>query len=334
MLVFVFSKVLDLGIENFPVFVFTGLIAWTGSRPASTAAATSVAREQRHLVFQPRCPTRVLPIVAVAVPLVDVLMALPVLLVMLATEGGLAPDGAAAARCCCSLQFALRRGSRGWSSAAAASSCATCRTSSVVLLTLPSTDARLLRPANVPEEYHWLLRLNPLTAFVETLPRRCCSDGQLPGARRRGVGIGAVAVAVAVGYVLFRRLEPRFVDAAVTALLRLEGVWKSYPRWTRRPRTLRGVLSRRLAAAARPRAALGAARRLVRAAPGEALGRDRPQRRRQVDAAAARLGLGRPTRGSVRVHPDTAAGARASAPRSTSSSTGRENALTAALVAG
>src|SRR4051794_7417457 len=87
-LVFLFGKVFDLNIQNYPVFVFIGLMAWTWFSGAVGAAATSVLT-QRHLVMQPRLPSSVLPIVAVAVPLVDVLFALPVLVLMLALSTGL-----------------------------------------------------------------------------------------------------------------------------------------------------------------------------------------------------------------------------------------------------
>ena len=88
-LVFVFSALLDLGIDNYPVFVFSGLIAFAGS-PAGVQRATGSLIAQRHLVFQPGFPVGVLPLVAVAVPLIDVLIALPVLVVMLIATGALA----------------------------------------------------------------------------------------------------------------------------------------------------------------------------------------------------------------------------------------------------
>ena len=88
-LVFVFSRVLKLGIPDYPVFVFSGLIAWSWFA-TGTAKATGSLIEHRHLLFQPRFPARVVPIVAIVVPLVDVLFALPVLLLMLGLGRGLA----------------------------------------------------------------------------------------------------------------------------------------------------------------------------------------------------------------------------------------------------
>src|SRR5215207_827219 len=87
-LVFIFGNVFDLDIENYPVFLFVGLMAWTWFSGAVSAATSSVLT-QRHLVMQPRLPSSVLPIVAAMVPLVDVLFALPVLVLMLALSTGL-----------------------------------------------------------------------------------------------------------------------------------------------------------------------------------------------------------------------------------------------------
>ena len=72
-LVFVFSTILDLGIDNFPVFVFSGLIAWSWFAGGVQQATASLIAN-RHLVFQSRFPVAVLPIVAVAVPFIDVLL--------------------------------------------------------------------------------------------------------------------------------------------------------------------------------------------------------------------------------------------------------------------
>src|SRR5580765_6191583 len=85
-LVFVFSKVIDLGIEDYPVFVFSGLIAWNWFATALAGGARSLLIN-RHLVFQPRLPAVVVPAVAVVVPVVDVAIALPVLVAMLVVNG-------------------------------------------------------------------------------------------------------------------------------------------------------------------------------------------------------------------------------------------------------
>ena len=64
-LVFIFGQVLDLDIENYPVFVFVGLMAWRWF--SGGLSRSYVVLGQRHLVMQPRLPSSVLSIVAVIV---------------------------------------------------------------------------------------------------------------------------------------------------------------------------------------------------------------------------------------------------------------------------
>src|SRR3954447_22629084 len=85
-LVLLFSRIVDLGVANYAVFVFAGLISWTWFA-TSVDVATASLTGNRHLVMQPRFPPAVLPIVAVAVGFVDCLIALPVLVVMTIISG-------------------------------------------------------------------------------------------------------------------------------------------------------------------------------------------------------------------------------------------------------
>src|SRR5918912_3776071 len=82
-LVFVFSKVLNLGIKDYPAFVFSGLIAWTWFSSGILAAARSVLGN-RHFAMRPGFPTAVLPIIAISVALFDAIIALPLLLLLVA----------------------------------------------------------------------------------------------------------------------------------------------------------------------------------------------------------------------------------------------------------
>ncbi len=117
------------------------------------------------------------------------------------------------------------------------------------------------------------------------------------------------------------------------SVLRLEGVWKAYRDWTRPPRTLRGVLTGRTALR-RGRGRRWALRDVtLEVAPGASLGVIGHNGAGKSTFLRLAAGLGRVTRGSIEVHPDTAAvlglGSAFDALLD-----GRENALTAALVAG
>jgi lipopolysaccharide transport system permease protein len=208
-LVFIFGSVLDLGIENFPVFVFSGLIAWTWFAGGTTAATGSLL-EQRDLLFQPRLPPAVLPIVAVAVPLVDVLMALPILLAMLLIEGGI-PATALLIPLLILVQLVLMSGI-AWLTAAG----------SVFLRDIPNVTAVglnvlfYLTPVfyglhTIPEKYAGLLKLNPMATIVNSY-RALLLGEPFPG-------LGAVAYTLAfaaglsvLGFLVFTRVEHRFVD--------------------------------------------------------------------------------------------------------------------------
>lgn len=208
-LVFVFSNVLDLGIENFPVFVFSGLIAWTWFS-TGIGGATSVLLSQRHLVFQPRFPTLVLPIVSITVPLVDVLMALPVLAVMLLVTGEIHAT-MLFLPVLVVLQIVLMAGI-AWLTAAATVYLRDVQ--NIVLVGL--TMLFYLTPvfydtSRVPGEYTWVLNLNPIGTLIEAW-RDVLLDGRLPPAGELAYVAGVGVVLAGLGAVFFRRVSSGFVD--------------------------------------------------------------------------------------------------------------------------
>ena len=81
--------------DNYAVFVFSGLLAFTWFSTGISEAANSSA-VAAALRLSAEVSGAVVPLVAVTVPLIDVLMALPVLLVMLVITGD-----SAGRRCCC-----------------------------------------------------------------------------------------------------------------------------------------------------------------------------------------------------------------------------------------
>lgn len=209
-LVFIFGSVLDLGIEDFPVFVFAGLIAWSWfSGGIGTATGSLLA--QRHLLFQPRLPPAVLPIVAIAVPLVDVAIALPVLAVMLLLEHGI-PWTAIFLPIPIVVQLVLMSGIAWLASASAVFLRDTPNLVAMALNVLFYLTPVFYGARVVPDRYVDVLKANPMATIVESY-RALLLDQPYPGAFQIAYTVGLALALAALGYAVFHRLQHRFVDS-------------------------------------------------------------------------------------------------------------------------
>lgn len=208
-LVFVFANVFDLGIENFPVFVFIGLMSWAWFSSGVGEAATSVSTK-RHLVLQSRVPSAAVPMVSVAVPLVDMLIALPVLVLMLALS-----DELRWSLVLCPFLVpvqALLMAGIAWGTSAAAVFFRDVPNAVFLSLTLLFYLTPVFYGLRVvPSDFVWLLELNPLATIIGTF-RHLALGEPAPGTWLIvATAVGSVVVAL-LGYLLFRRLESRFAD--------------------------------------------------------------------------------------------------------------------------
>lgn len=208
-LVFIFSTVLGLGIEDYPLFVFSGLVAWVWFSSGVSNGTAAIAG-QRHLVLQPRFPAAVLPAVSVAVSLADVLVAFGLLTAVLAVTGDLywtillLPALVA-------IQFALMCGI-SWITAAANVYLRDVRSLVTVALTLLFYLTPVFYDASrVPADYRWVLDLNPLTTLVESY-RSVLIERSLPDPGALALVTAASLVLATLGLVAFRRLEGGFAD--------------------------------------------------------------------------------------------------------------------------
>jgi lipopolysaccharide transport system permease protein len=208
-LVFVFSKVLDLGIENYAIFVFAGLVVW-GWFASAVTRATGVLVANRHLVFSPGFPSVVLPLVAVAVPLIDIASALPVLVVMLAVEGQLHATALLLLPLLV-LEFVLIAGIALATASANVYFRDVEHLTGLVLLLLFYLTPVFYGLRNVPERFHWMLELNPLTPLIGSV-RRVLIEGSLPMVSDLLALVTTSAVVAALGAWIFWRLEPDLVD--------------------------------------------------------------------------------------------------------------------------
>jgi lipopolysaccharide transport system permease protein len=208
-LVIAFSRVLHLGVPHYAPFVFSGLIAWNWFS-TGVVNGTSSLLDRRHLVFQPRFPVLALPLVAVAVPLIDLLLALPVLVIMLVADTGLhwsllfLPVLVA-------IQLTLMAG-LAWFLAAATIYFRDVRHIATVGVTMLFYFTPVFYDLHrLPGRFHSLLRINPMTTIVDGYHQIVLS-GRLPAAGwLAAVALLSVVVAAA-GLSFFTRVSPGFVD--------------------------------------------------------------------------------------------------------------------------
>ncbi len=208
-LVFVFSRVLDLGIDDFAIFVFTGLLVW-GWFSSGVSLATVSLVERRHLVFSPRFPALAVPLSAILVPLVDTLMVLPILLAALAFEGRLEAT-ALLLPAILLVVLALTAGVAMITSALNVYLRDVRNAVGVGLLMLFYLTPIFYSLDNVPADYRWILQINPLTSVVNGT-RDVLMYGSLPALIDVAVSVSAAALLLAIGWLLFAHLEPDFVD--------------------------------------------------------------------------------------------------------------------------
>jgi lipopolysaccharide transport system permease protein len=83
---FLFRRVIPLDIPNYPLFAFTGVLAWSWFSSSLSGATTSVTTS-RELVHRPGFPVAVLPAVSILSNLVHFLIALALLLIVLIVSG-------------------------------------------------------------------------------------------------------------------------------------------------------------------------------------------------------------------------------------------------------
>lgn len=208
-LVFVFSHLLHLGIKDFPVFVFSGLVAWNWFA-AGLARSSTALLDHRHLLFQPRFPARVVPIVAIVVPLLDVAFALPVLIVMVLFGHGLG-WGVFGLLLMLGAQLVLMAGLAWWLSAASVFFRDIPNLVGVALLLLFYLTPVFYSRQALPARYSWILELNPMTVVIDAI-RAFVLAASSPNWALIGAVYSFGVVLAWSGYVVFGRVQGLFVD--------------------------------------------------------------------------------------------------------------------------
>lgn len=204
----VFTRVVPLDIDDYPVFVLLGMLPWLWFQAALVAGTTSVVGSP-DLVRQPGFPRLALPVVAVMSTLVNHLLGLPVALAGAALVTGDVQVTALAVLPLLAIQLLLCLGPAFALASLHARLRDTAHLLGVVLVPLFYAtpvfyDADALDAAP-------LLRLNPLVPIIDGY-RDAVLAGRWPSVLPLLAVTGAGLVLLAGGLTLYRSRMPRFVE--------------------------------------------------------------------------------------------------------------------------
>lgn len=205
----VFSQMMRVQIDKFPVFVLSALLPWNFFTQSLTGGAMSIVHNE-SLLRNVRVPRAIFPIALVGSHLVNFVLALiPLLLVMAWQEVPLRP--AALLLPVCLLTIGLFT-----AGVALATSAWT-----VFFRDLPQViDVGLtalfyltpvIYPLSVlPERYVWAFKLNPM--YYQVIPLRSIFyEGRVPDLMTLGIAGGIGLLSFFLGLALFRRREALFL---------------------------------------------------------------------------------------------------------------------------
>lgn len=175
-LMFVFSRVVRLGIPNYPAFVIVGMIPWLWFVGGVGAAAESVV-SGRDLVRRPGFPSAVLPLVSVGTSFINFALTLPVMLIAVGVVTGRLPVTAAMLPVVAAVQLLVMLGPAYLVATLNVFLRDTGHLVSILLGLL--FYATPIFYQHVPGRYHLILTLNPMAHLVAAY-RRLLLDGSMP----------------------------------------------------------------------------------------------------------------------------------------------------------
>jgi lipopolysaccharide transport system permease protein len=207
---FLFRRVIPLDIPDYNLFLFAGLIAWSWFQGSLDQAARSIT-EQGDLVRQPGFPVMVLPVVSVAVHLVNLLLALPLLLGFVVFAGRPVRMTVLLLPVLLGLQFLLILGPAYLVGACNARFRDTARITQVLLQLLLFLTPVFYTTASVPERWRVVYRLNPMATLVDAY-RDILLFGRPPAWASLAIVFAVSCGLLWVGHHTFERMKNRFVE--------------------------------------------------------------------------------------------------------------------------
>jgi lipopolysaccharide transport system permease protein len=207
---FLFRKVVQINVPNYPLFVFIGVLTW-GWFSSSLTLATGAITDNRELVKRPGFPAAILPAVTVTTQLVHFLLVLPILFCFVIFGGGQVTAALLVLPFIIVIQFLLTTSLAYLLAAVHVTFHDTRHIVGVMLLLLFYLTPVFYDAKAVPARYWSLYRLNPMMHLIDAY-RAILIWGKEPDGLVL-VGIGIVASGLLwLGYSIFTRASYRFVE--------------------------------------------------------------------------------------------------------------------------
>ena len=207
-LMFVFSRVVRLGIPNYPAFVVVGTLPWLWFVGGVGAAAESVV-SGRDLVRRPGFPSAVLPLVSVGTSLINFALTIPVMLIAVGVVTGRVPLTCALLPVVVAVQLLVMLGPAYLVATFNVFLRDTGHLVAVLLgLLFYATPVFYQR---VPERYHLILTLNPMAQLISAY-RSVLLYGRMPSWPGLLIlAFGGVAAGI-LSYLFFARRRRWFAE--------------------------------------------------------------------------------------------------------------------------
>jgi len=207
---FLFRRVIPLDIPNYPLFAFTGVLAWSWFSSSLSGATISVTTS-REFIHRPGFPLAILPSVSILSNLVHYLIALTLLLIVLVFNGQRLSETVLSLPLIIVLQFFWTLGLAYF-----LSTLNVWFRDTAQLLSLALTLGMFLTPIyyraqSVPEAFQPLYRTNPMLHLVEAY-RAAIIHGQWPDFGPLIVLAGATLFLLWLGHRVFAHASDRFPE--------------------------------------------------------------------------------------------------------------------------
>lgn len=207
---FVFNVILPTRIENFTLFLFTGILAWGWFRGA-LYASTSAIVQNGMLIRRPGFPVAMLPIVTVTTHLIHYILALPILLIFIVAAKSPINWTYVAFPFVMMVQFVIILSLAYIVAGMHVTFRDTQYLLDIFLLFGFYLSPIFYAPTSVPERVQFLYNLNPMVHII-TAYRDIFLAGQFPDFPNLLVLFGASLLTLKLGHMLFSKASFRFVE--------------------------------------------------------------------------------------------------------------------------